>query len=64
MNQKQVKKIKKLLKQTSVDGQFDQVRYNSIKKNWDKIPHNEKQKLMETLENAAKFISDNNQSNP
>lgn len=64
MNQKQAKKIRKLLKQTSSSDQSDQSRYNNIKKNWDKIPHNEKKKLMKSLESAAKFISDNNQSNP
>lgn len=64
MNQKQSKKIRKLLRQTASNGELDQSRYNNIKKNWDKIPHNEKKRLMETLENAAKFISDNNQSNP
>lgn len=64
MNQKQAKKIRKLLKQTPSSDGSEQSRYNNIKKNWEKIPHNQKKKLMEALQNAANLISDNNQSNP
>lgn len=56
MNQKQSKRLKRLLKETSSNETISNIRYNEIKNKWDSIPRNERHKLIQSLREATKII--------
>ncbi len=56
MNQKQAKRIRKLVRETSQPGYKNRSRYNALKEGWNKTPKDERAKLMEILEMASKNI--------